>query len=379
MKSKKIAAAMVVLENSRLKGKEKTFCPTFEELMRYVSPLIYKQDTRMRAAISVKERLALALQFPATGGVGVDVLDLETLLVTSTLDGTVALSWPSSLRPSVSLSKVSVSWESWENRNHNYVSSTPHYSAILKVGLVHFICKNLLFMFQAPSTSHHWLNLTKLFADRWDIPKCCGALDGKHVVLQSPAYSGSYYYNYKGQQSTTLMALVDAEYKFILVAMAGYLMVVCLLPVGYRLLWKKSLSSLEKTPLPGRNLPVPNIIVADDEFPLKPYLLKPFPYNYRLSRARRIVENVIGIVSAVFRVLRKPLLLNPDLYALKGTLGSVNSETGQVQCGMWREEGFPVENLLPIARQRSVNYSFTAKDAIEEFMHYFVSPVGEVP
>jgi len=51
--------------------------------------------------------------------------------------------------------------------------------------------------------------------------------------------------------------------------------------------------------------------------------MKPFPglfskgtperiYNYRLSRARRVVKNVFGIISSVFRVLRKPLLLNPE-------------------------------------------------------------------
>jgi hypothetical protein len=35
-------------------------------------------------------------------------------------------------------------------------------------------------------------------------------------------------------------------------------------------------------------------------------------FNYRLSRARRIVENVFGIASAIFRVLRKPMLLEPN-------------------------------------------------------------------
>lgn len=34
-------------------------------------------------------------------------------------------------------------------------------------------------------------------------------------------------------------------------------------------------------------------------------------YNYRICRARRIVKNVFGIVSSVFRVLRKPMLLEP--------------------------------------------------------------------
>jgi hypothetical protein len=34
-------------------------------------------------------------------------------------------------------------------------------------------------------------------------------------------------------------------------------------------------------------------------------------YNYRLSRARRVVENAFGILTSVFRVLRKPMLLEP--------------------------------------------------------------------
>lgn len=38
--------------------------------------------------------------------------------------------------------------------------------------------------------------------------------------------------------------------------------------------------------------------------------------NYCLNRARRVVENALGISSAVFRVLRKRLLVNLDKVAL---------------------------------------------------------------
>ena len=68
-------------------------------------------------------------------------------------------------------------------------------------------------------------------------------------------------------------------------------------------------------------LPEGHILVGDNAFPLKEYLLKPFPgtqltlkqnnFNYRLSQARRIVENPFGILAARFRVFEKPMPYNP--------------------------------------------------------------------
>lgn len=39
-------------------------------------------------------------------------------------------------------------------------------------------------------------------------------------------------------------------------------------------------------------------------------------FNYRLNRARRVVENAFGIISSVFRVLRKPMLIQPETVQL---------------------------------------------------------------
>jgi hypothetical protein len=68
---------------------------------------------------------------------------------------------------------------------------------------------------------------------------------------------------------------------------------------------------------------LPFLFVADDAFPLRRNIMKPYPgvhskgstqriFNYRLSRARRIVENAFGILASVFRVFRKPMLLQPN-------------------------------------------------------------------
>ena len=66
----------------------------------------------------------------------------------------------------------------------------------------------------------------------------------------------------------------------------------------------------------------PYVIVADDAFALKSYLLKPYAlrnqtaeqriFNYRLSRARRTVENAFGQLSQRFRVFVRPIPLSPD-------------------------------------------------------------------
>ena len=75
-------------------------------------------------------------------------------------------------------------------------------------------------------------------------------------------------------------------------------------------------------PLPGTSSPsLPYVIVGDEAFPLKNYLLRPFPgeflpepqaiYNYRLSRARQIIEDSFGILAVRWRIFRRPIIAQP--------------------------------------------------------------------
>lgn len=83
---------------------------------------------------------------------------------------------------------------------------------------------------------------------------------------------------------------------------------------------EKIMLPLDK-PLPSKTDLMPYVFLGDDAFALEKNMMKPYTgvnekasmkriFNYRLSRARRIVENAFGIMSSVFRVFRKPILLD---------------------------------------------------------------------
>ncbi|XP_052249677.1 putative nuclease HARBI1 [Dreissena polymorpha] len=127
-----------------------------------------------------------------------------------------------------------------------------------------------------------------------------GAIDGKHVACKAPPNSGSEFYNYKGFYSVILFAMVDADYKFTYIDISG----------------NDSSSDAQiynENPLPNDNQNVPYFNIGDDVFSLRTYLMKPYNtrkltheegiFNYRLSRARRVVENAFGILANRFQIL----------------------------------------------------------------------------
>ena len=84
---------------------------------------------------------------------------------------------------------------------------------------------------------------------------------------------------------------------------------------------QNSLSLPNPEPLSGQRSPVPYFFVGDSAFPLKTYMLRPYPgkflpenkqiFNYRLSRARRVIENTFGIMATKFRIFRRSIVANP--------------------------------------------------------------------
>ena len=67
-----------------------------------------------------------------------------------------------------------------------------------------------------PSSADEWREIAAGFETEWNFPHCLGAVDGKHVVIQATALSGSEFFNCKGQFSIVLLAVCDANYRIIL-------------------------------------------------------------------------------------------------------------------------------------------------------------------
>lgn len=172
-----------------------------------------------------------------------------------------------------------------------------------------------------------WKEIAKDFEEIWGFPHCLGALDGKHIQMRCPYNGGSSYHNYKGTHSIVLLALVDANYKFIMVDVGAFGRNSDGGTFERSIFGQKCAKNLLHFPkaekLDASGDPCDFVIVADEAFPLKTYIMRPFAknsingdqeffFNYRLSRARRVVENAFGILAGRWRVFLKPLEVQPE-------------------------------------------------------------------
>lgn len=262
---------------------------------------------------------------------------------------------------------------------------------------------------QIPASENEWKVVARQFERRWNFPHCIGAIDGKHITIRKPPGSGSYYFNYKNSFSVVLMAVVNANYEFKMVDVGTNGRVsdggVFSNTEFYRRLVNNKLHIPQPDNLPDSEMKQPYVFVADDAFPLMDNLMKPFSrknltreqaiFNYRLSRARRIVENAFGILASRFRILLREINLSPekaslivlacthlhnflrmkkdDLYNLGG-FEVENTTTGEIINADWHSDG----PLLPLQQLPGRNTPVSSKQVRLNFSHYFNSEQGAV-
>lgn len=337
----------------------------FQELLHVVGPRITKNTTWYRQSIDPGLKLAITLRYLATGD------SYHTLMYGFRVA-------------------------------HNTIC-----------GIVRDVCEAIVSAYaedviQTPTEPEQWQAIAEQFTAKWQFPHTLGALDGKHVAIRCPKNGGSLYYNYKGYHSVVLMALVDADYKFRWVnigAQGG---------CSDAQIWNQSelKKAIERgligmptaTPLPGDDKPMGYYIIADDAFGMKTWLMKPFSrrclanderiFNYRLSRARRVVENAFGILANRFRCLLSVMNQKPDTVHVivlacvclhnimrvrypgdQNPLMDQEDDDHQVIPGAWRD-GVNMDDVQ-IPRGGNLD-TFDAKQQRLYLKHYVNSPVGSV-
>ena len=152
---------------------------------------------------------------------------------------------------------------------------------------------------------------------------------------------------------------------------------------------------------------VPYYLVGDDAFALRTYLMKPYGhreltkeeriFNYRLSRARRVVENAFGILANRFQVLlntmqhhvdnvwlivRACLLLHNLMRTryprLQNRLVDQPAANGAINPGEWRQ-GRNLEDTKFENVHAPNTASKMAKMQRNLIKHWCNSPAGAVP
>ncbi|OXA50827.1 hypothetical protein Fcan01_13952 [Folsomia candida] len=147
----------------------------------------------------------------------------------------------------------------------------------------------------------------------------------------------------------------------------------------------------------------PHVIVADDAFALKPYMMKPFPgkfltlerriYNYRLSRARNVSENAFGMLAARWRIFHTPIVASLDLTRLvihaavilhnllidKQDMNTITADSDDGNTtGNWRETTTGDTGMISLRQQGSNNRRLEAVLVRDRFLEYFNSNEGSV-
>ena len=343
----------------------------YEKLLFHIAPLITKSSLR-RESISADQRLCITLRYLVTGD----------SIVTIASSYRVA---PTTVGRIISETCIAI------------------WAKIMDAGYL-----------KCPTTCIEWKKVAERFEKLWQFPNCVGAIDGKHVVMQAPPRAGSTFFNYKKTNSIVLMAICDADYKFLMVDIgdsgrqsdAG---VFSSGNIGYVI--NENLLNLPQPRFFNGydKAKHPFVFVGDEAFPLKTNLVKPYArnvlndkkriFNYRLSRARRVIENTFGICASRFRILRRAMIGKVEhvteatkaiialhnfliddrrMYCPSGYADRIRN--GIIKEGSWRNEDSNSQNaLIDMGRVSTNNCSLEAKKVRDNLCDYFMSDEGSVP
>ena len=156
------------------------------------------------------------------------------------------------------------------------------------------------------------------FEELWQFPFCFGTVDGCHSPMKCPGGgqgSAKEYHNFKNVFSLVIMAMVDAKKRFIWTS-AGFpgnshdAIIFQLAKIFKQLSENNFIPEVCKDQEGTKIYPM---ILGDSAFPFSTWLMKPYStavltpqqgyFNYRLGRARMVVECAFGQLKGRWRIL----------------------------------------------------------------------------
>jgi len=254
---------------------------------------------------------------------------------------------------------------------------------------------------QIPDTCEEWKTVADGFYAKWNFPNCIGAIDGKLVRLQRPVRAGGSYFNYKRYFSVNMMAVVDSDGRFLYVtvgAQGSANDAAVYNASSFAELVADNSNPLNIPPtanLPDTNTATPMVFDADEAYPLRPYIMKPFSsrglspservFNYRLSRARRTVENAFGMLANRFRIFHQTIQMHPDKVNIIVMASCVlhnmlrtKAISAQAPRSQPSTSGPMLDGVHHSPRHSGAHYNAVSKSVRDKFSVYFVTS-GQVP
>lgn len=260
-------------------------------------------------------------------------------------------------------------------------------------------------------SAEEWGHIERSFAQRWNYSNCLGCIDGKHVHMVKPANSGSVYFNYKKTFSISLLAIVGPQYRFLAyeIGRPGRMSdsgIWCRSPlrryfepssVYNPLLIPKSQRLVDHNGVIDDGGPdIPFHLIGDDGFGLNPRLIKPYSrnldakktiFNYRLSRARQVVEVAFGILANRFRVLHNRVhakvenatLAVETCVLLHNFISSRRPMIHQQEVDKAKRHYSLIESIPELSRPRGDQYALTNAVTIRDYMRDYFLDVYPIP
>lgn len=189
-----------------------------------------------------------------------------------------------------------------------------------------------------------------------------------HYLFQSPPRSGSRFYNYKGNHSINLLAVCDANYCFTLLDIGAEGRqsdggIFACSNFGKRF-ERNQMDLPQPRPIKASESALPYVLVGDEAFALTRYMMRPYPrsgrlnrqrkvFNYRLSRARRMIESSFGILAAKWRIYRRPIIASVST-AVKIVQATICLHNFVIQN----------ENKLPLSQRRYTSHLISEEEAV---------------